>query len=442
MKNPSLKLRLTAWYALFILIIVALMMGTLIINDRITSNEYYYNRLTDATESAVQAITVSGDLSLAETQSDTDVHVTVLSEDGTLLIGRRKFNADLRDDTLRIRGGRNNDSWYLLDRSVTLDGTRYWVRCYISSNFSEHLSDSLILLLVIMLPLLIFVVLLGGFRITRQALKPLDDIIQTASGISTSGDLHHSFSESTQYAETRQLAQTLDAMIERLARSIENEKQFISDASHELRTPFSVICTQSEYALLPGQSVEEKDAALEVILNRSRRSSDMLAQLLMLSRMDRQELPLQKEVVNLSELVENIADEMQLLADEKHIRIERDLDKNITLNCDEILIMRVMNNLIENAINYGRENGSVFLKLTKVPDGVRIEVRDNGIGISESDLPNIWRRFFRVNNFAGCGSGLGLSIVKLIVDAHGGAVTAQSELEKGTTFTVTLPSDL
>lgn len=439
MKRMTIKSRLTAWYALFIVLIVLLMFGVLMINDSLQSKDYYHDKLIDAAEDAAREVHLEGGRIMLETQTDSGVRITLLDENGNLLIGGRTFNADFREGILRIRSGNASENWYLLDKAVTLDGAEYWIRCYISTSLTEKTVHSLIVILIVMIPLLLAIVLVGGFLLTKQAFRPLDEIMQTASGISTSGDLRHRFSTDGQYDETRRLAQTFDAMLDRLSQSLENEKQFISDASHELRTPLSVICTQSEYALMPQQSAAEKDAALEVILKRSRQASEMLAQMLMLSRMDYQKLPIQREEIDLSELTENLATEMQNLADERHIRIECAIEKDIVLNCDEILIMRMLINLIENAIHYGRENGFIRIRLGRISSGVQIEIEDDGIGISDADLPNIWRRFYRVNKSGQNGSGLGLSIVKWIAEEHGGSIQVNSSVGKGSCFTVFLP---
>ena len=198
-------------------------------------------------------------------------------------------------------------------------------------------------------------------------------------------------------------------MLDRIQDSFEREKQFTSDASHELRTPTSVIVTQAEYALRHGNPSEELQERLQIILEQSRKMSGMISQLLMLARADQGRAKLQKESVHLSELVEIIAEEEQERADSRNIRIEMDCQPELYMVGDETMLMRVFINLIENAITYGKDNGHIWIGLSRqeVSEGNHVNygshvthgshvargnyviqgyVKDDGIGIRQEHL--------------------------------------------------------
>lgn len=442
MKHTSIKTRITLWYSVFIVLIVIIMLSALLISQHRFSVDYYSDMLFNAMDEAVNSIHLENGNIIVDTQTDSGVRITVLDNNGTLLIGKRHFNAALKEEFLRIRGNANAGSWYLLDKPVTLeDGRNVWLRLYISTDLIGRTTQSLYLVLIVMVPLLLATVIFGGYRMTRHAFQPLDDISRTAASISDSRDLKQRIGMTEQTDEVGRLADTFDGMFARLERSLENEKRFISDASHELRTPLSVICAQSEYALTPGRTTEEKDAALRIIQDRGRTTSDMLSQLLMLSRMDYQKMPLNLENTNLSDLFESVALEMQTQASEKNISIHCEISERIIMRCDEILMLRMATNLVQNAIQYGREGGTVRIRLTKENHSILFVVEDDGLGISEEDQANIWNRFFQADKSKStAGSGLGLPIVKWIAEAHGGTIAVGSQINKGSRFTLRFPA--
>ncbi|MBQ8507879.1 MAG: HAMP domain-containing histidine kinase [Clostridia bacterium] len=439
MKPVTIKTRISIWYAGFTLLIVGVLLACMLISQHVLSKDYYLDRLMDAIDAAAEEIHLDGGQIRLSTESDSGVRITVLDEDENLLIGSRSFTVALQEEVLRVRGTGEDANYYLLDKPVTLeDGRNVWLRAYISSSLTERINHSIRIILLVALPILLAALIVGGYFMTRRAFRPIDELARTAESISDSSDLQQRIHIEGQADEVGQLAQTFDGMFDRLNRSLENEKRFISDASHELRTPLSVICAQSEYALKPGRSMEEKDAALRVIFERGKRSSEMLGQMLLLSRMDYQRLILNLEEIDLAELVYNLAQEFEIQAAEKNIRIECAAEGPVFLNCDEMLIMRMLMNLIQNAILYGREGGFIRIGAAEKDGEIRLWVQDNGAGIPEAEQPKIWRRFYRVKReeSRANGTGLGLSIVKWIAEAHGGALYLDSRVGKGSTFTI------
>lgn len=433
------------WYALFIVLIATVLMGVLIISQDLSSQDYYEDMLAQSLNEAASSIATMEDVMTMERDMDRGVHITVLNEHNELILGKRSFSVNMQETAMRIRRSSSGSFWYLMDKKVILaDDTQIWLRAYMSSQVSERYNHTIMLFSLVAIPLLLLVAVAGGFMLTKRAFQPVDEIIHMAEGISGTTDLKRRFRVDNQEDEVGKLADTFDGMLARLERALEDEKAFISNASHELRTPITVIRAQSEFALNPDRTVEEKDAALKTILARSTTAGQMLSQMLLLSRMDYDKLPLNFERIDLSELVEQIAQEMEIRCEEKGIAIVCDIEENVCNRCDELLMIRMLTNLLENAMQYGRENGHIWLRLCRREDKILITVRDDGIGISEDDQKKIWRRFYQVDKSGELtsGFGLGLSFVQWIVAAHDGKIFVSSTLGKGSCFEVELPDNI
>lgn len=169
----------------------------------------------------------------------------------------------------------------------------------------------------------------------------------------------------------------------------------------------------------------------------------MISQLLLLSRADQGRQQLQMEKLNLSELTEMVCEEQALLAEEKFISITTQIEPDLYAFADETFYIRMLSNLLSNAIYYGKEKGHILVSLIRQNGFITGSVEDDGIGISQDDLPHIWERFYRADasRSASGHSGLGLSMVKWIVEAHGGTITAESTLGKGSIFTFLIPEE-
>ena len=243
--------------------------------------------------------------------------------------------------------------------------------------------------------------------------------------------------------EIYHLAATFDRMLDRLENSFEAEKQFSNDASHELRTPIAVIMAQCEYSLKRDTSPEEIHSSLSVILDQSRKMSTLINQLLTLARADRGTAKLDFERINVSDITCMVALEQEALAEKRGITIHQEITPDLYADVDETLFMRLWINLISNSIKYGKEGGSIRVVLRASESRIIGQVIDDGIGISPEALPKIWDRFYQVNpsRSDGSSSGLGLSMVKWIISAHNGDITADSVPGTGSRFTFSIPKD-
>lgn len=349
-------------------------------------------------------------------------------------------NSPFHENTIRtIRKG--DEKWYVYENKKYIPNYGdLWIRGVIPSSLAEKAIETIISISLIILPFFLLFAGISGYIITKNGFKPIEKIRLTAENINAGNDLSRRINLGQQRKdEIHTLANTFDTMFNRLQTSFENEVQFTSDVSHELRTPISVIISQSEYGLNHTESKEKMENSLKSVLKESIKMSQMISQLLMLSKMDKGHQKLNIEKVNLSELLDIIIDTQQIAADKKNIKINSVISPDIVIPADEILIMRLFINLITNAVNYGKENGYINIELFKFKDKIISKISDNGIGIAQENINKIWTRFYQVDSSRSSdSSGLGLSMVKWIVEAHKGSISVKSELNKGTSFTVEL----
>ncbi len=221
----------------------------------------------------------------------------------------------------------------------------------------------------------------------------------------------------------------------------EVQQQFVADASHELRTPLTVIQTRTELLLQhPHQTVQEKSDDISTIYRETRRVRRLVNDLLTLARSDSNQLELDRQAFDVSELLSEVGDHFSELAELEGITFEIHIQSRLFCNGDRERIHQLLVILLDNAVKFTPSGGAVYLSCGKKGSQLFIEVRDTGVGISEKDLPRIFDRFYRGDQARGRrdgGTGLGLSIAQWIVEKHGGSISAKSNSE-GTTFTVKL----
>lgn len=451
--RTSIKTRVTGWYVFFLMLIVCLLFALLIYN----SNRIVQNGIKDNLQSLVEYSIKDVEISDSNLHIDRDmvtykdgVSIIVYKENNFIVTGALPDNlqSDIPFIDRTVRTVEDHGSkFYVYDHLINVpDYPDVWVRGITSANFEDNdpALATLSKAFLILLPLLIIIAGIGGYIITRRAFRPVAQITDTARGIQAGGDLSRRIglpAYRNDKDEIYNLAETFDDMLERLDESFKTEKQFSDDASHELRTPLAVIMAQCEYAIKEGRSPEETQEALEVIYGESRRMSDLINRLLMMARADRGAVTVNYELINVSELTEMVAASHDIQAAEKNITVTTDIEPDIMAEVDESMYIRIWDNLLSNSIKYGRENGSVKITLAAENGNLFGRIRDDGIGIPQEDLPKIWQRFYQVDpsrNDSG-SSGLGLSIVDLIISRHGGSVTADSRLGEWTEIKFSLP---
>jgi heavy metal sensor kinase len=286
--------------------------------------------------------------------------------------------------------------------------------------------------------------LAGGWILVQRALRPIAVMSSTAAAISAS-NLSQRIDVAGTESELGPLALVLNNMLDRLEDAFEQQKRFTADASHELRTPLSVICSQTELALARERSTGEYRQALSTCASAAQRMRSLVNGLLTLARADAGMLQLDPAPFDLRVCVEECARMVHPLAEERGITIDLDLADDLTdfeWTGDVQRIAQIVTNLLSNAIRYNRDGGKVRVSLRR--DGeITLTVSDTGIGIPHEDLGSIFKRFYRVDKARSRevgGTGLGLAISQSLAAAHGGIIECQSELGRGSTFTVRLPA--
>jgi two-component system OmpR family sensor kinase len=285
--------------------------------------------------------------------------------------------------------------------------------------------------------IVLFVGLGGGWILTSRALRPIRDISKTATQISA-GDLSQRIDAADTDSELGQLANLLNATFSRLESAFAQQKQFTADAAHELRTPLAVIISETQTALNRPRSAEEYRETVEACLETAQRMRALTHSLLELARFDAGQEQLNRAPFDLAEIARQCAADAEKIARVRGIRVIADLQP-APANGDSERIAQVITNLITNAIHYNKDGGDVRVT-TRAENGQAVLiVKDTGHGISAEALPHIFERFYRADTSRtrGAGqSGLGLAISKAIIDAHNGAITVESAVGEGTTFTV------
>jgi heavy metal sensor kinase len=321
----------------------------------------------------------------------------------------------------------------------------------------EDALNTLLIILIVTVPSILMIASLGGQFLANKALKPVDRVTQTARMI-TSQNLNQRIQTLKVKDEISRLIDTFNEMISRLDQSFRQIKQFTTDASHELKTPLTILKGEVEVALRKKRPLHEYEQILESNLEEIDRMSKIVEDLLLLSKADIGEIRLNREDIHLTRFISGLTEQMKILAQPKNIRIEISNHQNeIHVFGDTLRMRELFINLIENGIKYTEAGGSILITLTKETDGslspltpkekkaatfAKITVADTGIGIAKDDQEKIFNRFFRVDKARSReqgGSGLGLSICKWIVEAHQGEITVESEPGKGSSFIVRLP---
>ncbi len=333
----------------------------------------------------------------------------------------------------------NDEKWIVYD--VRLDEEMYIRGIYKLDEISQPINQIMIIALITF-PFVVFIAAAGGYFITKKAFSPVTRISNIANSIYSGSDLSQRIKLDDTGDEISSLAKIFDLMLDRLEKAFDGEKQFTSDVSHELRTPIAIMKSQCEYAISQDNNENTRKALLE-ILSQIDKMTLLITQLLEFSRAEQQIKFLQFEIINLSELLEIVVEELAEEAEIKSISLTVNPGRNIMVNCEQTLIMRLVINLITNAIKYTNENGTVEVGLEENEKTVVLSVSDTGIGIAPENIDKIFNRFYRVDSSRASSQknsfGLGLSICKWIVLAHHGDIVIQSQVGKGSSFIVTIP---
>lgn len=456
MKKMSITGRVSLWYAFSFMAFLILATGLLLAaGNRLVIGERTSN-LQMVTDRAVKDVwVIDGKLSIDDDISyySDGAYVVLYRDDGTLISGLipEGFSGlpPFEADTLRkIQSGK--DKYYVYDRLIENEKMgRIWIRGMTSANLEQMMPSVMRMVygFLIAIPLLFAIALAGGWLITKQAFAPLNQIVETARRIRTGGDLSEriELEDEDDPDEIGRTALEFDKMLDQIEKDFEMEKQFTNDASHQLRTPIAVILAQSEYALESMDDPKEVRESLQVIRDRAELMSSLVSQLLLIARADRRIDQLVKKKTDVSLLAEEAAESLRREAENRQIQILISAPEGCYMDCDPLFMGQMFHNLIDNSLKYGRSGGTTRIEIRQEADGIRIQIKDDGIGISEEELPRIFERFYRggqdhADRSPEEGAGLGLPIAKWIVEAHQGTLSVESKHGEETVFQIWFPA--
>jgi heavy metal sensor kinase len=343
-------------------------------------------------------------------------------------------------------------------RSVTLDGDTWRVfaqpiqtegrvvatlQVGISEEMVDRAVDRLGFLLAALVPLALLLAGIGGLFLAGRAFDPVDRITRTAAAIGGE-DLARRLPDHVVRTpgELGRLAATFNHMLDRLEKAFQRQRQFTADASHELRAPLTLLLGQVDVALQRPRSDAEYNQVLRGLREDILRLRQLAEVLLALARADARQDLLAPEPLDLGELVQEIAEAMASVAEERGIHLEAHTSPGVVIHADQARLMQLLLNLVENAINYTPPGGTVAVSAQRadIPATACVCVSDTGSGIAPKHLPHVFERFYRADSARTAGgAGLGLAICRWIAEAHGGRIEVESELGVGSTFTVWLP---
>lgn len=327
---------------------------------------------------------------------------------------------------------------------------RYLVQVASDTHSLDQNMLQLRLLLFISVPLAILAAALGGFFIAKKAFDPIARIIKTAQSISAE-HLDERLETGKVDDEVTRLSKTLNAMFDRIEEAFRLQKQFTADASHELKTPLTILLGEMEVALSNPRTEKDYVETLRSAVEEIRRITNIVDELLTIARLESGQLRMQKKPIRLDELLLDAVSKTSIYASRRSININFEVhdrpaeeSEEVFIEGDEDKLLSVFINLLDNAIKYSNDNTTIKVSLNTSESSAIVDITDKGIGIDAGDLPHIFDRFYRADKSRSSegsrrGTGLGLSISKYLIEAHGGDIKIQSEKGYGTTVSIRLP---
>jgi heavy metal sensor kinase len=293
------------------------------------------------------------------------------------------------------------------------------------------------------LPVLVLLASFLGYWLSGRSLAPVNRIIETAKSIGVQ-NLSRRLELPRAQDELRRLTETLNAMLERIEKSVARITQFTADASHDLRTPVAVIRATAEITLRRRRTDSEYRSALSKVLETSEETSELIENLLTLARADAGAVSMDMHTLDLAKHVLKAKERGAVLSADKTLDVTaRTPPKPVWIEADAIAIDRLLLILVDNAVKYTPTGGRCEIELSREGEQAQIIVRDTGIGISVNDLPSIFERFVRADSTRSRetrGAGLGLAIARWITEMHGGTIAVESEIGVGSAFRVSFPA--
>lgn len=467
MKNLTIRAKSTLWFSAFVILLTAITVSLMLVINSSVLNEDAKDTLVKVVndnadeiefiEDIVDSQREVGDQYLqykgAYIEIDDDylnessgVYCALYDSSGNLLYGENAVNAKVNPDKGVEKCVYNNDKYYVYSKTLSGDKLEGMVLLgIINENANKTVLSRTVNLMLFVLPILAVLGIISSYFLAGYFLNPIRKIISSAESISDSNDLSKRIELNGAHDELYVLSESFNKMFHRLEKSFEEEKQFTADISHELRTPVSTILAQSELTLSKERTQGEYIKSLNVIKRQSLRMKNIIEEMLQFSRLERLTKLPSKSEFNLSLLLEDIVEENDI-QNLHSVKMQSDIEKDIVITGNSNMISQLVNNLISNAYKYSKENGYIYVSLKQSENKVILSVADDGIGIEQSVKDKVFNKFYQADNVRTVDEskysiGLGLSVVSQIARLHGGYMTVESELGKGSIFTFVLPKN-
>jgi two-component system, OmpR family, sensor histidine kinase ArlS len=352
---------------------------------------------------------------------------------------KEKHGGDKRKNYKEKSFEHSNGTIYT-NRTVNVKGNVYYIQ--ITRDFEDigSKTEALVEILIVTIILGTLISFVSGSFLSKKLLKPIQEITMTAKEI-TSKNLDKRISTNGADDELKDLADTFNLMIERLEKDFEKQRRFVSDASHELRTPLSVIHGHVNLLNRWGKNDEmQLNRSLATLKSETNNMNKLIENLLVLAKGDNNVFIIKKEEILINSLLKEVVDETLLSHNE--LSISYTCEDSLKMKVDHNSFKQVLRILVDNSIKFSTPIGEIIIEAERKNSEIFISVIDKGVGIPSESLPYVFDRFYRVDESrtkATGGTGLGLSIAKQIVEAHGGKISVESELNKGTKITFSIP---
>lgn len=440
MKNFSVKFKITVWYTVIMALVSAVVLAVMTSVSAGFVDRDVKMRAERATEMLAREVEKNPHIP-GFRYFDQGVQMVLLDDHFKMIGGQSPFgiSENLTCEEGKIRTETYHEKkFYVIDRKIPGE-TTYWVKGIVPVSDGADSMRSVMKSNVLLILVMIILASGGGYILLGRILNPIEKMRKTAEEISQSSDLSRRLSLPAGNDELHRLADSFDRMLDKLEETLEREKQFTSDASHELRTPVAAILSSCEFMERYAKTEEDFKETAGGIKLEAERMSKLISQLLMISRMEQNTLKTQFERLDFGELLHFVCEEQQEIHTEP-IELETEIADGIFVRGDRALLVRLAVNLISNAYTYGKSK--IFVSLKQEKEQAVLTVLDDGIGIAEENLPKIWERFYQVDpsrTHEQGNMGLGLSMVRWIAAFHGGEIQVKSRLGEGTEFRFFIP---
>ena len=429
------SIRVTVWFTAVIIFLFSIVLSSVILLE----DRYINNTSTEELVSAVEKIYEDPD----EFENFNDgIYYIKYNENNEIIAGKipKDFDLTLAFSIEDINTYQIENKKFLY-YDTRLKNTGDWIRgIYPLSRFQNDISKMWDILFYYIAPLFIAFVAFVGYKIVKNAFKPVKKISETALEIKKSKNFSRRIELDNSEDEIHKMASAFNEMLDTVEETFIHEKQFSSDVSHELRTPITVILAQSDYALDYVDTLDEAMESFEVINRQAKKMTSLINQIMELSKLERQN-EIEKERINFSNIILQLLEDYRTLLENSNIELITNIEKDLRIYGNKLMIERWFINLFTNAMKFTKTTISV--SLNRINKEIILQIKDDGVGIAKEEQKYIWDRFFQINNSRNKdknrGSGLGLSMVNKIAQLHSATIEVESEIGKGACFIVRFP---